>query len=104
TLDFDENRFLEGTADPRITYPTTVFTSKRRMGETQDEALVPATPHSALVWMLVLTQVAVGGFSALAAFGAALSGSERGTLLTLSLTSLIAGLLVSVFHLGRPHL
>jgi len=104
SLAFGENRFLNGTPDPRITFPTTVFTSTHTAGAAQQESPVAAAAHTPLVWMLVLTQLSVGGYASLAAFGRSLTSGEQDALITGSLTALMSGLLVSIFHLGRPHL
>ena len=62
--------------------------------------------HPSLVLMLVLTQLSVGGFLVelalwLAGFG---GGQESRLLLSICLGLGYAGLLASLFHLGRPHL
>jgi Fe-S-cluster-containing dehydrogenase component/DMSO reductase anchor subunit len=102
--------FLPTAPNPAWTVPTTRYISARPLGQglTQGdgEGLAPSPSHLPLVLMLILTQASVGGFAWLAA----LSGSPHidaysGRLLAVvSLACGLAGLLASVFHLGRPHL
>ena len=59
-----------------------------------------------LVWMLSLTQLGVGGFIWLAILSCTRLSNRNGQnlLAAESLTSVLTGLLISLFHLGRPHL
>ena len=93
--------------DPRITVPTTRYLSKGRFPQqTSAESLRPAPAHMPLVWMLSLTQLGVGGFVWLAILSCTRLSNQNGQnlLAAESLTSVLTGLLVSLFHLGRPHL
>ena len=100
-----ENSFLPETPDPAYTLPTTRYVSAKGLpGEVRAadaDAVTPAAPHWPLVWMLVLTQAGIGGiwfetFSRITGSGASMgSGILSGALVT-------AGLIASVFHLGRP--
>jgi Fe-S-cluster-containing dehydrogenase component/DMSO reductase anchor subunit len=103
-------QFLPGAPAPDHTVPTTVYKSSRSVPVNMLPAdlysVSPQHSHPPLVIMLVLTQLAVGAFSA---------GSLARTLFQLpsvgpwrfaqAATALALGLLAlgaSVFHLGRP--
>ena len=61
------------------------------------DALRPEHPHSSLIWMTTLVQLAVGTFIA------ALSSHHAGPMaLALTLILTIIALNISVLHLGRP--
>jgi Fe-S-cluster-containing dehydrogenase component/DMSO reductase anchor subunit len=100
--------FLPTSPDPRITLPTTRYISSRPLSAqlTQGGAdqLEPAASHFPLVLMLTLTQLSVGGFMWLSALSSITTSNQGDLLATLSLVFGFAGLLVSIFHLGRPHL
>ncbi|MGB8166876.1 MAG: DmsC/YnfH family molybdoenzyme membrane anchor subunit [Chthoniobacteraceae bacterium] len=90
---------VPGAFDSSYTKPTTTYRSARafpqnaRPADTDRRRLEHA--HWPLIVMLVLSQLAVGAFAA-----AGLSG--RKDLILLGWVSLHAGLVASVFHLGRP--
>jgi formate dehydrogenase iron-sulfur subunit len=96
--------FLPGAPDPRLTQPTTRFTSRAPLPAdvhaADADTLRPEHPHLPLVVMLVLTQLSAGAF----AVGRLLE--TRGPLHSLhALASLGFGLLAlaaSTLHLGRP--
>jgi formate dehydrogenase iron-sulfur subunit len=97
------NPFLPATPSPAITFPTTRYTSKRTLSSdlrAADESNVtPAHAHWPLVFMLALTQASVGLFSL--APGVA-EGRAKSAALGLAWALGMAGLGVSVLHLGRP--
>lgn len=92
--------FLPDSPDPRITTPSTVYTSRKPLLEralAADHHLAPVQhAHWPLVFMLVLTQAGVGGLTASLSSGAIPHSVEIATLLVL------AGLGASVLHLGQP--
>jgi len=108
--DKSTNNFLPTAPDPQSTVPTTRYVNSRPIPRGTKpagaEILQPAPSHLPLVFMLVLTQLAVGGFIWLAVLGCTkFEIVERESLLaTTSVVALFAGLLTSIFHLGRPHL
>jgi DMSO reductase anchor subunit len=96
------NNFLPCSPEPAITLPTTRYISEKSLpsgltaGDSHEMRLQPA--HWPLVWMLVLTQLGVGGFVLLPfAFRA-----TQLPLTTISLTASLLGLVGSSFHLGQP--
>ena len=107
-----EGFFLNAAPAPGYTAPTTVYKTKRdlpailRAGDAHRVRVEPA--HLPLVFMLVLTQAAVG----LATMQAALStfaSDSLGTTASLGLAASsallgVAGIGVATLHLGRPHL
>ncbi len=90
---------VPGAFDSSYTKPTTRYTSRRGLpGHAQpaDAHIVRREPaHWPLILMLVLTQMAVGAFTA-----ALFPGGER--LRWIGWALLHAGLVASIFHLGRP--
>jgi Fe-S-cluster-containing dehydrogenase component/DMSO reductase anchor subunit len=91
-----------GFPDPAITLPTTRYVSakglpaKLRPADADDIHVQPS--HLPLVWMLVLTQLAAGGFAVLPlSFRAAQPG-----LAMVSGVATFLGLAGSILHLGRP--
>jgi DMSO reductase anchor subunit len=100
---------LPGAFDSAYTKPTTGYFSGRsipanaRPGDAAALRLEHA--HWPLVWMLVLTQVAVGiflGAAALALVARAVFGVAQAPLAVSAFAILNLGLAVSVLHLGRP--
>ncbi|HWD91392.1 MAG TPA: DmsC/YnfH family molybdoenzyme membrane anchor subunit [Verrucomicrobiae bacterium] len=96
------NNFLPCSPEPSVTLPTTRYLSAKPLppglmaGDAHETRLQPA--HLPLVWMLVLTQLGVGGFVWLPfAFQAA-----QPWLAAISLTASLLGLGGSVLHLGQP--
>jgi DMSO reductase anchor subunit len=100
--------FLPTAFDPSYTVPATVYLSvpKAELQTADQERIKLEHAHPALVIMLVLTQLSVGGF--LVEFASRLAGSGGGgsslLLESMSLWLGHAGLAASLFHLGRPHL
>jgi formate dehydrogenase iron-sulfur subunit len=96
------NRFLPGSPDPAITLPTTRYVSARPLpadllaGDAHEAKLQPA--HLPLVWMLVLTQLGVGGF----AFLPLSAHAMQPALAVIALTATLLGLAGSILHLGQP--
>ena len=98
---------VPGAFDSGYTRPTTVYRATRPMppAGAADEARLRKDPgHEPLVWMLVLTQAAAGGFAAAAAGWACGAIDRQATGLTTltALALLMTGLTASVLHLGQP--
>ncbi len=95
----ERGEFLPGAPDPRITLPTTRYKSARAIPTDSVGAdhgqLKPATAHTPLVFMLVLTQLSVG-----AAVGAIFS--EVSGLAEVALGAGVLGMAIATLHLGRP--
>ncbi|AMV38403.1 DmsC/YnfH family molybdoenzyme membrane anchor subunit [Planctomyces sp. SH-PL62] len=104
--DSEAGAFLPGAFDPSYTRPTTRFTSLRPglPGPAGGDPTAPEHGHSPLAVMLVLTQLAAGGF--LVELAARLADPKDGlsgpALARLSLALGLVGLVASVLHLGRP--
>jgi Fe-S-cluster-containing dehydrogenase component/DMSO reductase anchor subunit len=108
--DSEANLFLPGAPEPHITYPTTVYETKRVFPRNTLPAdfysVHPEQAHWPLVAMLVLTQLSVGAF--LAALAAEpvnaprLFESIRPLNSVVAITFGLLALATSVFHLGRP--
>ncbi len=102
--------FLPAAPDPQITYPTTIYKSRRVLPRNMlpvDYFQVSRQhPHWPLVVMLVLTQLSVGAF----AWGIFLerfvsddfSEAVRPVQAIMALVFGMLALTASVFHLGRP--
>ncbi|MEA3209019.1 MAG: formate dehydrogenase iron-sulfur subunit [Chthoniobacter sp.] len=94
------DQLLPGAFDSNYTKPTTAYATRRpppanaSAGNARTLRLEHA--HWPLIWMLVLTQLAVGLFL-VAAFA-----SEQLPLAATAFAALNLGLAVSVLHLGRP--
>ncbi|WP_051083282.1 DmsC/YnfH family molybdoenzyme membrane anchor subunit [Rubritalea marina] len=91
------------------TLPTTNFRSKRDLSKSMEAAdendLTPSHNHVPLVWMLVLTQVAVGasGIDLLArAFDLYSSSTTSLVAITAAVVLGKVGLVASLLHLGSP--
>lgn len=78
----------------RITLPQNALETLERV---DINTLRPEHPHSSLIWMTTLIQLAIGTFVA-----AIFSGCAGPIALTLTLTLTILALNISVLHLGRP--
>jgi Fe-S-cluster-containing dehydrogenase component/DMSO reductase anchor subunit len=98
--------FLPGAFDPAYTLPATRYLSVRP-GDLQPadtHRLRPEDRHTPLALMLVLTQLAAGGF--LVELAARLAGRSHGvagpTFPLVCLVLVLAGLTASLLHLGRP--
>jgi formate dehydrogenase iron-sulfur subunit len=97
-----EGVFLTGAPSPRVTTPSTIYTTSREFisgplwGE--PEEIKPAADHWPLVFMLVLMQAAAG--VATVNFALQKGSDNRATYIALILC--MAALAVSMAHLGRP--
>jgi Fe-S-cluster-containing dehydrogenase component/DMSO reductase anchor subunit len=108
--DAQGDAFLPGAPSPGITVPTTTYKTKRAVPRN----LLPADfhrvrtahRHTPLVFMLVLTQLSVGGFLIDLALGSMgehrFLESVRPYQAVLALAMGLLALAVSVLHLGRP--
>ena len=100
---------LPGAFRSDYTKPSTTFLSSRKitdsMRPSDERELTPAHAHTPLVWMLTLTQVAVG-LSLADLLGSVVSESWTQTLkLPLALAAIVIGnigLISSFLHLGSP--
>lgn len=91
---------IPGFPDPAITRPTTRYISRHSLDGLDlrtPAGQAPASPHWPLVWMLVLTQFGGGLLAA-----RPLPGSAPSWIPLLGWLLFHAGLVASVFHLGRP--
>jgi formate dehydrogenase iron-sulfur subunit len=98
--------FLPASPDVSITLPTTRYISKHPLPASlkaaDHEMLRPQPAHWALVFMLVLTQMAAGLYLFVFAFDALMPASIVRLNSSMALLCLCAGLGASVLHLGRP--
>ena len=105
--------FLPGTPEPSYTLPATVYKSERVLPRNTLPAdyfsVKRGHSHSALVVMLVLTQMSVGAFviehimySYFSVFHADIANFVRPWHLISALLLGFLGLAASIFHLGRP--
>ena len=100
---------LPGAFRSDYTKPTTTFRSSRALTDSltasDERELTPAHAHTPLVWMLTLTQVAVG-ISLADLLGSVVSPTWMGPLkLTLCIAAILIGnigLISSFLHLGSP--
>lgn len=96
------NPFLPGTTNPGYTLPTTRFLSKEplpaNLAPADNAELKLEHLHAPLVWMLVLTQFAAGGFALLPFVETA----AKPMLALIAVIALQLGLIGSAFHLGKP--
>lgn len=104
-----EDVLLPGVIVSEYTKPTTIYSTRKPMPEDARASdagggrLEPA--HWPLIWMLVCTQMGAGifcGAAVLAIFSKGLLGELGGVLTWAGAGVLSAGLVASVFHLGRP--
>jgi formate dehydrogenase iron-sulfur subunit len=99
------NSFLAATPDPAYTLPTTRYVSAKglpsqiRAGDEME--ITPAAPHWPLIGMLVLTQAGLGGLI-FETFFSFIRGTLRHDQVGLSGILVLAGVVTSIFHLGRP--
>lgn len=97
-----ENTFLPCSPEPAVTLPTTRYVSAKPLpaglttGDAHETRLQPA--HVPLIWMLVLTQLGVGGFVLLPFSNRAAQPS----LAVIALAASLLGLAGSALHLGQP--
>lgn len=96
------SEFLPSSPDPAITIPATLYVSSKPLpdGLTAGDwkEVQPQPAHVPLVFMLVMTQLGVGGFALLPL----VEGAACSILAVLACASTILGLVISIFHLGRP--
>jgi len=100
---------LPGAFRSDYTKPTTTFRSSRKLTDSlqasDEQELSPSHAHTPLVWMLMLTQVAVG-LSVVDLLGSTVSSVWMASLhLPLALAALVigkVGLVSSFLHLGSP--
>jgi Fe-S-cluster-containing dehydrogenase component/DMSO reductase anchor subunit len=100
-----KNDFLPHAPDPRLTQPTTRFVSSRQRLhdiEPVNDHDQPAHAHLPLVFMLVLTQMAIGMF--IAAEALLLAGTQWLAIAFAGAVVGTAGLAAAVLHLGRPQI
>jgi formate dehydrogenase iron-sulfur subunit len=100
---------LPGAPDPALTRPSTRYRSERqplgRLRAVDAARALPAHAHWPLVWMLTLTQVAVGVLGAAVVVGDLLQLVPfrlHASVVALGWGLLAAGLAASVTHLGQP--
>ncbi|MDX1953510.1 MAG: DmsC/YnfH family molybdoenzyme membrane anchor subunit, partial [Verrucomicrobiota bacterium] len=92
--------FLPDSPDPRHTLPTTKFISNRSITSLvsgNEHRITPARGHFPLAAMLILTQAATGFFLL-----AVMQPSESKIPALMGLVTFLAGMIVSLLHLGRP--
>jgi Fe-S-cluster-containing dehydrogenase component/DMSO reductase anchor subunit len=102
--------FLPAAPDPRITFPTTTYKTRRVFPRNMLPAdyldVSPQHPHWPLVLMLVLTQLSVGAFAVGLIFERAIETELARMVSPLhGCMALLFGLVAlgaSTFHLGRP--
>jgi Fe-S-cluster-containing dehydrogenase component/DMSO reductase anchor subunit len=101
-----QNAFLPDSPDPRITLPTTRFASKRGLPANAISADhgVPRleAAHWPLVFMLVLTQAALGAFWASGVLRLEGFESLQRPIVLAAAALLFFGLGASILHLGQP--
>jgi formate dehydrogenase iron-sulfur subunit len=94
------NSFLPASPNPAITLPTTRYTTARTLPESlfsgDHSALRPSDPHWPLVFLLVLSQLAVG-----ASIAAMFVRPALPLLIAASTTGLVA-VIAGSLHLGQP--
>jgi Fe-S-cluster-containing dehydrogenase component len=107
--DAQADTFLPGAPSPGITVPTTAFKTRealpRNLAPADFHSVHPAHNHLPLVFMLVLTQLAVGTLvveRALAAIAPELVAPFAPITAPLALVAAAVALAASTLHLGRP--
>jgi Fe-S-cluster-containing dehydrogenase component/DMSO reductase anchor subunit len=105
----EAGKFLPAAPCPSYTAPTTRYRSTHVIAPggaraADDHQIDPEHAHWPLVVMLVLTQLSLGGYAAVlvAELAGATVGIGNGTVALWSLFAGWAGILASLFHLGRP--
>ena len=103
------NRLLPDTFDSIYTKPTTAYTTTKGIPSNARASDVHALrlehAHFPLIYMLVLTQIAAGIFTALAMvayFGTSQFDGIKAPMAAIGFMILNVGLAASTFHLGRP--
>ncbi len=99
-----ETRLVPSAPKSNYTFPSTRYETTQPLVSSMDSAdtakLTPAKSHPSLVFMLVLTQLSVGMFSAAAIVPGLAANSKKQNAVALLFG--FAGLTASVFHLGQP--
>lgn len=98
----DPNDWLPDAPDPKLTLPTTRYLSTREQAglRAADHGVPnPQPPHWPLIWMLVLTQAGIGGLTVFELVSSTRSFAGK----AVGFGMFAAGMIASVFHLGRPH-
>jgi len=102
-------RLIHGAFDSSYTKPTTSYTTRKAIPANAHPGdvyrLRLEDPHWPLIWMLLLSQLSAGVFVCLAAatlLPATVFGSIAAPLAFTGFAALQAGLVLSVFHLGKP--
>lgn len=106
----ETNQFLPGAPEPDYTLPTTVYKTNRPLPRNLLPAdhyrVTPGHGHPALVWMLVLTQMAVGTIAidwSLELLGADATWTRLQPIRAIAAFMVgLLGLGAAVGHLGRP--
>ena len=104
----DRGQIIAGAFDSSYTRPTTTYTSSKpvpRTAKPADEGQLRLDhAHPPLTWMLVLTQMSAGTFliNALAVWAGYFTAAETRVTLLTALTVGVAGIALSVLHLGQP--
>ncbi|MDB5386722.1 MAG: putative anaerobic reductase component [Planctomycetaceae bacterium] len=109
----EASQFVPGAADPSYTLPTTVYKTARPLPRNLLPAdyysAAPQHAHMPLVFMLVLTQMSVGAFTAEQLLNWLSVGPSLDVIEQTRPVHLLAafglgmlGLVASLFHLGRP--
>jgi formate dehydrogenase iron-sulfur subunit len=97
----DTSAFLAMAPDPRLTFPTTRYVSKKAIPETlvaaDARAVIAQPPHMPLVAMLILMPMAIG-----CGIADKLLLPPTAELGVFGWMAGVAGLLLSVLHLGQP--
>jgi len=105
----EKSRMIAGAFNSEYTKPTTTFRTSKKLPDNMvaidEQDLTPEPGHLPLVWMLTLTQVGAGIFTALAIFillDSSLSATAQLTLAVLGFGFAGIGIGSSILHLGNP--
>ena len=108
----EKPRMIAGAFNSEYTKPTTTFRTSKKLPDNlvaiDEQDLTPEHGHLPLVWMLTLTQIGAGIFTALAMFAlfpsvsSPLSATTQLTLAVLGLGFAGIGIGSSILHLGSP--
>lgn len=105
----EKPRMIAGAFNSEYTKPTTTFRTSKKLPDNlvaiNEQDLTPEHDHLPLVWMLTLTQVGAGIFTALTILillGSSLSTTTQLTLALLGLGFASIGIGSSILHLGNP--
>jgi len=98
----ENGSLVAGTPPSSITTPTTIYRSARDLGPLTTRTRTPATTHTPLAVMLVLTQLAVGTFVVNLSWRGFFNSSMQPFDAGLAAAAGVVALGASVLHLGRP--